>query len=234
MDVARSLRRLGVDDVRILYRRTRAEMPALPEEIVETEYEGVPIEFLVAPVRILGNEQGRVVALECVRMKLGEPDHSGRRRPVPIAGSEFTLEVDMVVPAIGQSPDLSFLGEGHDFAITREGTFNIRPGFVHDQPARRVRRWRCHHPTVSVIDAIGSAKQAAAGIDAYLRGVPAEEVPVSAREVPIARRELLPEELTPKPRHPSPTIPMTRRMHSYAEWSWDTMPERPSPKHNAV
>jgi NADPH-dependent glutamate synthase beta subunit-like oxidoreductase/Pyruvate/2-oxoacid:ferredoxin oxidoreductase delta subunit len=217
MDVARSLKRLGVEDVRILYRRTRAEMPALPEEIEEAEYEGVPIEFLVAPVRILGNEQGRVVALECVRMKLGEPDHSGRRRPVPIAGSEFTLEVDMVVSAIGQSPDLAFLGEGHDFAITREGTFNVdRVSYMTNRPGVFAAGDAITQP-VSVIDAIGSGRQAAAGIHAYLRGVPAEEISVSSREVPIARRKLQPEELVPAPRLASSTIPMSQRMHSYAE-----------------
>lgn len=217
MDVARSLKRLGVETVQVLYRRTRAEMPALPEEIEEAQHEGVPLDFLVSPVRILGDDQGRVVALECVRMKLGEPDHSGRRRPVPIADSEFTLEVDMVVPAIGQAPDLSFLGEKHPFAITREGTFNVdRVSYITSRPGVFAAGDAITQP-VSVIDAIGSAKQAAAGIDAYLRGVMAQEISVSAREVPIARRDLLAEELIPVPRHPSPTIPMTRRMDSYAE-----------------
>jgi NADPH-dependent glutamate synthase beta subunit-like oxidoreductase/Pyruvate/2-oxoacid:ferredoxin oxidoreductase delta subunit len=217
MDVARSLKRLGVDDARILYRRTRTEMPALPEEIEEAEQEGVPIEFLVSPVRILGDEQGRVVGLECVRMKLGEPDHSGRRRPVPIAGSEFTLSTDMVVQAIGQAPDLSFLGQGHRFAITREGTFNIdRVSYMTNRPGVFAAGDAITQP-VSVIDAIGSARQAAAGIDAYLRGVPAKEIAVSAREVPIARRDLAPEELVTKSRYPSPTIPMARRLRSYDE-----------------
>ncbi|MCL7453326.1 MAG: FAD-dependent oxidoreductase [Anaerolineae bacterium] len=217
MDVARSLKRLGVDQVQILYRRTREEMPALPEEIEEAEHEGVPIEYLVSPVRILGNEQGRVTALECVRMKLGEPDTSGRRRPVPIAGSEFTLDVDMVVPAIGQSPDLSFLGAGHDLAITREGTFNVDRVTYMTSRQGVFAAGDAITQAVSVIDAIGTAKQAAAGIDAYLRGIEAEEVPVSDREVPISRRELLPEELVPKPRHLSPTIPMAERMHSHAQ-----------------
>ncbi len=217
MDIARSLKRLGVDDVRVLYRRTRAEMPALPEEIDEAEHEGVPVEYLVSPVRILGDARNRVVAVECVRMKLGEPDYSGRRRPVPIAGSEFTLDVDMVVPAIGQSPDLSFLGKGHSFAITREGTFNIdRVSYMTNRPGVFAAGDAITQP-VSVIDAIGSAKQAAASIDAYLRGLEAEGTPVSAREVPIARRELLDEDLIRKPRHISPTIPMARRIHSHAE-----------------
>jgi NADPH-dependent glutamate synthase beta subunit-like oxidoreductase/NAD-dependent dihydropyrimidine dehydrogenase PreA subunit len=217
MDVARSLKRLGIDDVRILYRRTRAEMPAMPEEIEEAENEGVPIEFLVSPVRIVGNEQGRLTALECVRMKLGEPDLSGRRRPVPIAGSEFTLSLDMIVPAIGQSPDLSFLGERHRFSITREGTFNVdRVSYMTNRRGVFAAGDAITQP-VSVIDAIGSAKQAAAGIDAFLRGIEATEMTVSAREAPIARRELLPDDLLPAPRHPSPTIPMARRLHSHAE-----------------
>jgi heterodisulfide reductase subunit A-like polyferredoxin len=189
----------------------------LPEEVEEAEHEEIPIEYLVSPVRILGNEQGTVVALECVRMKLGEPDASGRRRPVPIAGSEFTIELDMVVPAIGQSPDLSFLGLGHEFAITREGTFNIdRVSYMTNRKGVFA-GGDAITQAVSVIDAIGSAKQAAAGIDAHLRGIEAEEVTVSDREVPISRRELLPEELVPKPRHRSPTISAARRAHSHAE-----------------
>jgi NADPH-dependent glutamate synthase beta subunit-like oxidoreductase/formate hydrogenlyase subunit 6/NADH:ubiquinone oxidoreductase subunit I len=217
MDVARSLKRLGVENVRILYRRTRAEMPALPEEIDEAELEGVPFEFLVSPVRVLGDEHHRVTALECVRMKLGEPDQSGRRRPVPIAGSEFALQVDMVVLAIGQSPDLSLLGEGHPYAITREGTFNVdRVTYMTNHPGVFAAGDAITQP-VSVIDAIGSAKVAAAGIDAHLRGVQAAQEPVSAREVPISRRELLPEDLISKPRHPSRAIPLARRTHSHAE-----------------
>jgi len=104
---------------------------------------------------------------------------------------------------------------------------NVDPRVVYDQSTRCVRRRRCDYQPVSVIDAIGSGRQAAAGIDAYLRGVPAEEIPVSSREVPIARRKLLPEELVPMPRHASSTIPMAQRMHSYPRWSWVTTPRRP-------
>ena len=139
-------RRLGVDDVRILYRRTRAEMPAMPEEIEEAEHEGVPIEFLVSPVRILGDAEQRRAGLECVRMKLGEPDTSGRRRPVPIAGSEFTLELDLVVLAIGQAPDLGFLGAGAWLRHHPDERINVDGLSVYDQPARRLcRRRRGHH-----------------------------------------------------------------------------------------
>jgi NADPH-dependent glutamate synthase beta subunit-like oxidoreductase/NAD-dependent dihydropyrimidine dehydrogenase PreA subunit len=217
IDVARSLKRLGVDEVQILYRRTRAEMPALPEELDEADHEGIPIELLVSPVRILGDDKDRVSALKCVRMKLGEPDPSGRRRPVPIPGSEFLLDVDMVVEAIGQSPDLALLGQDHSYALTRQGTFDVdhvssmtsRPGVFAAGDAIT--------QPVSVIDAIGSAKRATAGIDAYLRGVTMQASAAVAGEEPLSQRELLPEELTLKPRHSSPTVSVAQRLGSYDE-----------------
>jgi glutamate synthase (NADPH/NADH) small chain len=101
IDVAREALRLGADDVTLVYRRTRREMPAYPHEVLEAEEEGVHFQWLAAPTRILGSD--RVEALECVLMALGEPDESGRRRPQPLEGSEFTIAVDTVVKAIGQA-----------------------------------------------------------------------------------------------------------------------------------
>ncbi|MBC8249369.1 MAG: FAD-dependent oxidoreductase, partial [Anaerolineales bacterium] len=107
IDAARSALRLG-SEVTILYRRSRAEMPAIADEIEEALAEGVNIRYLTAPVELL-TEKGRVTGLKCVRMELGMPDESGRRRPLPIAGSEFTIKADTVIPAIAQEADLSFL-----------------------------------------------------------------------------------------------------------------------------
>jgi dihydropyrimidine dehydrogenase (NAD+) subunit PreT len=101
IDMAREALRLGADDVTLVYRRTRREMPAYPHEVDEAEAEGVHFQWLAAPTRVIGN--GRVVALECVLMALGEPDESGRRRPVPLESSEFTIACDTVVKAIGQA-----------------------------------------------------------------------------------------------------------------------------------
>jgi glutamate synthase (NADPH/NADH) small chain len=101
MDSARTALRLGADEVRLVYRRSRAEMPARAEEIEHAEQEGVRFELLTNPVRILADEHRRVRGVECVRMQLGEPDESGRRRPHPIDGSEFQIEADTVVIAIG-------------------------------------------------------------------------------------------------------------------------------------
>ena len=101
MDSARTALRLGADAVRIVYRRSREEMPARIEEIHHAEEEGVQLHLLTAPVRFFGDDNGWVTSVECLRMELGEPDESGRRRPIPIKGSEFTLECDMAVVAIG-------------------------------------------------------------------------------------------------------------------------------------
>jgi glutamate synthase (NADPH/NADH) small chain len=101
MDAARTALRLGADQVRIIYRRSRDEMPARIEEIHHAEEEGVQFYLLTAPVKFFGDDNGWVTGVECLRMELGEPDESGRRRPVPIKGSEFQLECDMAVVAIG-------------------------------------------------------------------------------------------------------------------------------------
>jgi glutamate synthase (NADPH/NADH) small chain len=105
MDGARTALRLGAEKVWIVYRRSRVEMPARIEEIENAEEEGVEMMLLTNPTRIFGNAEGWVTGMECIRMELGEPDSSGRRRPVAIKGSEFTLDTDVVVMAIGQGPN---------------------------------------------------------------------------------------------------------------------------------
>ncbi|MGA3113546.1 MAG: FAD-dependent oxidoreductase [Syntrophobacteraceae bacterium] len=124
MDAARVSWREGFEEVHILYRRTKKEMPASPWEIEAAEHEGVKIQYLVAPVEVVG-ENGRMSGLKCLRMQLGEPDASGRRRPVPIEGSEFVVEAQTLIPAIGQRPDLSFVHEGSGLSITRWDTFAV-------------------------------------------------------------------------------------------------------------
>ncbi len=105
MDSARTALRLGADEVHIVYRRSRAELPARLEEVENAEEEGVIFDFLTLPVRLLGNEAGWLTEIECLRMELGEPDASGRRRPVPVPGSEFRMAADAAVCAIGNSPN---------------------------------------------------------------------------------------------------------------------------------
>lgn len=126
VDVARVACRLGAKEVNIVYRRTKAEMPALPEEIEAALEEGINIYFLAAPQEIQTRD-GEITGLRCIQMELGEPDSSGRRRPVPVPGSEYDLEVDQVIPAIGQKPDISMLEDLEDLEFTRWGTIDVDP-----------------------------------------------------------------------------------------------------------
>ena len=121
IDVARCAVRLGSEKVNIIYRRTRSEMPAWEEEIHAAEVEGTEITYLSAPQEVL-TADGKVVGLRCIRMELGEPDSSGRRRPVPVPGSEYDIEIDQLIPAIGQRPDLSALENITGINISRWGT----------------------------------------------------------------------------------------------------------------
>ncbi len=218
MDAARSLTRLGVQDVSILYRRTQAEMPAMPEEIEEAELEGVQIKFLVAPERILGDEENGVSGLECLRMRLGEPDSSGRRRPVPIANSEFVVDLDLVVIAIGQNPDLGFQTSHDGIVITRDKRINVADvSYMTNRPGVFAAGDAVTKDKMVVIEAIGMGKQAAAAIDAYLRGKPLQETIVDSRSVPTARRVMTQAELTPKARGSVPTISLYQRINSFNE-----------------
>ncbi len=121
IDAARTALRLG-SDVTIAYRRTRQEMPANDEEIEEAVQEGIKIHYLAAPVKIIG-KNGKVSGLECIKMKLGKPDKSGRAKPIPIENSEFIIDADVIIPAISQQPDLSFLPKDHNIDISKWQTF---------------------------------------------------------------------------------------------------------------
>ncbi len=124
IDSARTAWRLGCEEVTILYRRSRKEMPANPWEVDAAIEEGVKVHYLAAPTKILG-KHGKVTGMLCTRMELGKLDASGRRRPVPIAGSEFEVEADLVLPAISQQPDVAFLPENHGFALSKWNSFEV-------------------------------------------------------------------------------------------------------------
>jgi len=124
MDCCRTAIRSGFSDVNLIYRRTRAEMPADPVEIEEAKEEGIKFHYLVQPVEVLAKE-GRVTGLKCIRMELGEPDESGRRRPVPVEGSEFTIEADAVVPAIGQVCVVDCVLPPEEYELTRWNTLQV-------------------------------------------------------------------------------------------------------------
>jgi len=211
VDAARCALRLGAE-VTIVYRRTREEMPAREDELQDAEDEGVQLLYLASPSRIIGSE--RVEALECLRMKLGEPDESGRRRPIPVEGSEFILDVDTVIVAIGQQSGLEFLeGSGIDteggriradrFGRTsKEGIFAC--GDAVTGPA-------------TVIEAIAGGKRVAEAIDCYLRGLPAREEEIR-EEVGIEEvKARLKGAIEPKSRKKQRKLPVQERIHSFDE-----------------
>ncbi len=165
MDAARCSLRLGAKEVTVLYRRTRAEMPASDEEIEASIHEGIRFEYLVAPKGVAVKD-GKVSGIKCIRMELGEPDDSGRRRPIPVEGSEFVIDLDMIMPAIGQRADLSFLPD--DIELTRWGTI------ITDETGATSRQGifsggDCVTGPWIAIGAIADGKKAAVAIDNYLK-----------------------------------------------------------------
>ncbi len=169
MDTVRSALRNRSRKPFIIYRRSEAEMPANAEEIHECREEGIEIMTLTNPRRIIG-ENGRVKAIECVRMQLGEPDASGRRRPVTIPGSEFTMEVDAVVPAIGQESDWACLTEECACRLTDWGTMHVDPLTLQTHDKDIFAGGDAVTGPKTVIEAIAAGKQAAISIGRYIRG----------------------------------------------------------------
>ncbi|RLF32451.1 MAG: hypothetical protein DRN07_05020 [Thermoplasmata archaeon] len=166
IDAARCALRLGSREVTMVYRRSRKEMPARDEEIEAAEEEGVTIKFMAAPTRIL-EKNGAVAGIECVEMELGEPDESGRRRPIPKEGSEFILDGDIVVAAIGQYSDFSFLPE--EIEKTKWGIVVDDATAATSVPGVFAGGDAVTGPSIA-IDAVAWGRRAAHAIDAYLHG----------------------------------------------------------------
>jgi glutamate synthase (NADPH/NADH) small chain len=181
MDAARTALRLGAKEVRVVYRRTREEAPARAEEIIRAEEEGVVFDFLTLPVRILGDEKGSVTGMECIKMRLGEPDESGRRRPLPVDGSNFVMKVDMVIDAIGTTanPIVARSATGVQtnewgyFAVNEETCATNREGIFAGGDIIR--------GSATVISAIGDGKRAARAIDSYLSSGGSQRKPSSKK-----------------------------------------------------
>ena len=169
-DAVRTAKRLGAEEAFIIYRRTADEMLANADEIKEAQDEGIQIHFLTQPVRIV-EANGRVSRVECVKMALGAPDESGRRAPEPVAGSEFTLEVDAVITALGQESDWACLTPECACQLTDWGTINVDPvTFQSDDPDIFAGGDAVTGPQ-TVIEAIAGGKEAAISIDRFVRGI---------------------------------------------------------------
>ena len=211
MDCSRTSLRHGAERVTIAYRRTRSELVVDEEELGETEREGVRMDFLVSPLELVG-ENGRITGVRMIKNRLGEPDASGRRSPVPIEGSEFILPADTVIPAVSQAAELGFLPV--------ESTFEVARGRVKVDPATYATNikgvWACGDfvtGPATMIEAAGHAKKCAYAIDRYLDGQ--AEITVDAN-VKITRswRHEMPEFYDRIPRQHIPVLPLAARLPS--------------------
>ena len=183
MDACRTSVRKGASEVTCLYRRSRKEMPAHHTEVDEAEEEGVKLELLCAPLRVLTDDGGQVRGIEMTRMELGEPDSSGRRRPVPVEGSEFVVECDQVIAAIGQYPLLDGAGEEQGIAHTRWRTIEVDDWTLQTRDPQVFAGGDVVLGAQTVIQAIAQGKKAAWSMDAYLRGDDMASVSAQLREL---------------------------------------------------
>jgi len=222
IDCTRNLIRLGAEKVYIVYRRTRGEMPANEVEIEAAEEEGVEFLFLAAPVRVVGDEDGNATHLEYLQMKLGEPDASGRRRPVPIEGSESLLETDMVITAIGQSPDISFMETMQqqlaELKTTRWNTFDVDPATLQSNIPYLFAAGDAATGPSLVVDAIGGGRRAARSIHQFVMDQPVVADPLELQKDLIS--ETLFDQVlgvVKSQRAPMPELPVAERIQSFVE-----------------
>jgi len=189
LDCARSCARLGFEDVEILYRRSRTEMPASIEETREAEEEGIKINFLKAPVKILAKD-GKVTGLEYIKMELGEPDKSGRRRPIPVKGSEKTMKADMVIAATGQKSDLAVLSGKEKVAVTDWGSIKADSITFKTNVEGIYAGGDCISGPATLIEALNAGNKVAHSIDCTLQGKPFADVnPFAGIEAGVQREE---------------------------------------------
>jgi len=216
IDAARVARRLGAD-VTILYRRLREDMPAAKEEIAAAEHEGIKIEYLVAPTKVVGDGD-KVIGVICQRMKLGDFDRSGRKRPVPIEGAVFTLSVDAVIAAIGQTSDLSFVPAQSGVSVNKWSSFDCidettsqttNPKFFAGGDA-------VTGPSTA-IKAIAAGHQAADDIDAYIRTKNDEPPYVPPPEEMIQIPFVIDEETQERPQAHMTELEADFRIRNFAE-----------------
>ena len=215
IDAVRTAWRLGASEVHLIYRRQREDMPAHEEEIAAAEHEGTHFHFLANPLRVLGD--GQVAGLVLQQQSLGDFDNSGRRRPMPVDGGEYTLDVDVVIPAIGQSTDISWLATGGNGAhppieMTRSSTFVVKDAFNTTRPGVFAAGDAVSGPA-TVIQAVAHGNQVAVAVDKWLKA--------GASAADWAAQ--------PKPRYetPRPDIVQLYNLDDYANASRPHVPELP-------
>jgi len=225
MDTARTAIRKG-SKVTILYRRTRQEMPAHDWEISEAIEEGIDVQFLVTPMEIVAGPDGRVSKVKCVKNELGEPDASGRRRPVPIEGSEFEVEVDTVIASIGQATEIDFVGNGDGIKLSKWGTIEADESTCRTEREGVFAGGDCVTGPGMAIEAIGNGKKAAESIMRYLDG---EKIEGNRYEDQLMESTPIDDEIykkTPKEaRKPAKSIPIEARKNNFREVEITFSPE---------
>jgi len=214
IDAARVSVRLGADEVHIVYRRSKNEMPADPFEIEEALAEGIKLDVLVTPQAVIG-ENGTLTGIACLKNRLGEPDSSGRRRPLPIQGSDFTIPADHVIAAIGQTPDTSFAAHCSDITFSEHDLLTVNPYTLETKKKGVFAGGDVVTGPKTVIEAMAHGKQAAAAIAAYLQG---EEIPsfIEPDLKDNSYNPIDPHEPTIT-RAPVPTLPVTERINNFKE-----------------
>lgn len=215
IDCARSCIRLGLRDVKIMYRRSREEMPAIKEEIKEAEKEGVRFIFLAVPVKILASAD-KVSGMECIRMHLGETDESGRKRPVPVSDSNFIVETDLVILATGEQPDLSFIGNGATRLAVKHGLLDVDPASLQTSVAGIFAGGDVITGPNNVIDALAAGRKAAISIDRYLRDEPVSDNR-SEDNGTVGHLVVETAGIIPYPRLAVPELPVDARLGSIRE-----------------
>lgn len=168
MDAARTAKRLGAENVYIIYRRTKAELPARAEEVHHAEEEGIVFKLLSNPLRFLGNDKGRLCGVECLRMELGEPDKSGRPRPVPVPGSEFTVDIDLAIIAIGNSPNPIIQRTTAGLEQTKWGTITVDEATMQTSKPGVFAGGDVVTGAATVILAMGAGRMAAQAMHRYM------------------------------------------------------------------
>ncbi len=215
IDAARTALRTGAKEVSIIYRRSRAEMPAMKREIEAGVEEGVKIMELAAPVRII-TDNGRLVGVECLAMQLGEYDETGRRRPIPIPGSEFIFRLGNLLLAIGEEPDLSFLPPGHGLEVSQRNTIVTDPEtLATGRPGVFAAGDAVTGPS-TIADSIASGKLAAVSIDKFLRGKPLVRAYSITAPSPYVEPVERTEEVLELRRFPMPCAPVAERVHNFS------------------
>jgi len=229
VDAARVANRLPeCEEVTIIYRRTRVEMPAFKEEVDSAIEEGIDIKFLAAPTKVL-TKNGKLTAIECIQMELGEIDKSGRRRPIPIRGSEFTIELDTLIPAISEQPDTGFLTEKDGIKISRWGTIEVEQKTLATSREGVFAGGDVITGPNTVIEAVAAGKLAVESIGKYLRGENlAREYKVTRPSVYIEPVELTEEEIEELSEAKRPEMPYLlaeERIKNFREVSLDLTEE---------